>query len=156
MSTIPTVPYADSIYAAEYFAERMGTTAWDSASVADRNKALKHATRLIDSCEFVLEKTDETQDHEFPRDGDLYVPEEVLQACCEVALELLKGRLPEEMSISKAGVTSESIGDTSRSYDANGALAPLGMAAGLPSIRAAQLLRKWLVDETEIDLLRVN
>jgi len=30
------------------------------------------------------------------------------------------------------------------------------MAAGLPSVRAAQLLREWLLPDNEFDMVRVN
>lgn len=164
-STIPTIPYADVEYAEAYFAERMGSEAWDSLVDIDQSgstspnplkeKALKHATRLIDSLSFVLEKTDELQQNEFPRGGDEFVPEEVMMATCEVALELLKGNLPEEQ-VQGVGIASESVGDTSRSYRDGGKAAALGAACGLPSPRAAQLLAEWIKDPREMDMVRVN
>jgi len=149
-------PYADVTYADAYFAERMGSDVWTSTETADKEKSLKHGTRLIDRCDFVLEKTDEDQEREFPRNGDTEIPDEVKQANCEVALELLKGRLPEETMVKKTGIASESVGDTSRSYNEGGATQNIGIASGLPSMAAAQLLKDWLVNPEELDLIRVN
>lgn len=156
MSTIPTVPYADTIYAAAYFAERIGSDVWNTASEANKNVALKHATRLIDRLDFVLSKTDENQANEFPRGGDTDIPEEVMMACCEVAIELLSGRVPEKMLNEDTGVTSESTGDASKSFNEQGKNASLSMASGLPSVAAAQLLRDWLEDPEVLQIVRVN
>ncbi len=152
MPTIPTNEYADYTYADAYFAERVGADDWTSFTTAQKTKALKHATRLIDRLDLVLEKTDESQDNEFPRGGETSVPEEVLMACCEQALELLRGSLPED-EVKAAGVTSESVGDTSRSYG-SGAASMVGESSGLTSVAAAQLMRDWIEDPHEMTLVR--
>jgi len=152
MATIPTLEYADYIYAAAYFGERVGADDWATFSQDNRTKALKHATRLIDRLDLVLEKTDEAQNNEFPRGGDTLVPEEVRMATCEQALELLRGSLPENR-IASANVASESIGDASRSYT-DGAASVIGVSSGLTSTAAAQLLREWINDPNEITLVR--
>jgi hypothetical protein len=107
---------------------------------------------LIDRQDLVLEKTDEAQVNEFPRGGDTLVPEEVFMATCEQALELLRGSLPEN-KIAAANVASESIGDASRSYT-DGAASVIGVSSGLTSTAAAQLLREWINDPSEMTLVR--
>lgn len=157
-------PYADKTYGDAYFGERLGTDDWDGASDADKAKALKMATRMIDQLPLVGQKcdTETPQAREFPRDvdpgcadesGD--VPDEVSQACCEVAIALLQGNLPEELDAS-VGVTSESVGDASVSYGGQrGAAALVDEYFGLPSRTAAQMLAPWLADTDVIDLTRV-
>jgi len=154
MAYAAVTPYADLTYANAYFDDRiMEDTAWADATDASKNKALRHATRLVDQCNFVLEKTDEDQVREFPRNGETDIPEEVKQATCEVALELVRGSLPES-SMKKAGIASENVGDTSRSYREGGAQEIVGLSSGLPSTEAAILLRDWIEDPREIDLHR--
>jgi hypothetical protein len=155
MPTLPTVPYADTTYAAAYMAERLGTTAWDSASSGDKDKALKHGTRMIDTLAFAGEKNDVAQAREFPRCGDADIPEAVKDACCEVALALLAGKLLENTE-ERGNITSESIGDVSASYGEGGAGGVTANHAGLPSAEAYRLLAPWLIDERRIHLDRAG
>lgn len=156
MAYVPIIPYADTAYADAYFAERVDADSWAPLDIAVKERALKHATKLVDQCDFVLEKTDEDQAREFPRAGETEVPDEVLQATCEVAYELtVKNRLPENMT-KKAGITSESVGDTSRSWGAGGVSEILGESSGLPSTQAAILLRDWIEDPRELQLQRTS
>jgi len=156
MAYTPIVPYADVAYADAYFAERVGADGWAALDSAVKEKALKHATKLVDQCDFVLEKTDENQAREFPRNGETEVPDEVLQATCEVAFELeINSKIPTNMT-KKAGIASESVGDTSRSYGPGGAGEVLGISSGLPSTQAAILLRDWIRDPRELTLHRTS
>lgn len=134
--------YLDSASSATYFAERLGTEAWDNASATDRTKALAMATRFIDALPFVLTKTADDQEHAFPRDGMTTIPQEILDACCEVALAFLKGRTPDAVDESSR-VQSESIGDVSATYAGSRADALAG-PYGIPSTEALRLLSKWL------------
>ncbi len=150
-------PYADETYADAYLAQRLGTDAWDNATVGDKPKALAEATRLIDLVPLVGVKYDEDQAREFPRDVDEggEVPDEVLAACSEVALALLQGRTLDQLSTS-VGVSSESTGDASVSYTGErGGMALVDESYGLPSPTAASLIAPWIADRSEIDLTRV-
>lgn len=148
-----TTPYADSIFAADYFSERLGTAAWDDANVTDRDKALKQATRSIDRLAFHGTKTVDTQANEFPRNGETSVPVAVKEATCEQALALLEGRDYE--SLARSGIASESVGDASVSYLASGKGGTVQGHGGLTSVTAFDLLAQFLVDPQAVDLVRV-
>jgi hypothetical protein len=150
-----TVPYADSTYAASYMAERLGTAAWDSASAGDRTKSLIHATRMIDTLAFAGEKNDVAQAREFPRCGDADVPVAVQNACCELALALLAGKLLENTE-ERGNLRSESIGDVAVSYDEDGGAGLSADHAGIPSAEAFRLLAPWLIDERRVHLDRAG
>lgn len=158
---VATVPYCDEIEAQAYFNERLGASAWDDADSADQLKGLKMATRLIDTLCFIGRKYDPSQEREFPRDvtdevtalGD--IPQTVKDACAEITLALLKGLDPEDL-ISATGITSEAVGDASRSYADRGRQAILDENEGVPSVIAGRLLREWICDPRMVDLDRVG
>lgn len=157
MAYVAIVPYADETYGTAYHGERLGTDFWDNASSADRVRALKEATRLMDLVPLVGQKYEEDQVREFPRDvdDDGVVPTEIQDACCEVALALLQGRTFDQLS-SSIGIASESTGDASVSYTGDrGALALSDEFFGLPSPTAASLMAPWIEDTSNIDLTRV-
>ncbi len=94
-------PYMLLADADTYFDDFLTTSDWTSFSDANRTKALKEATRMIDNCYFLGEKYDYNQDNQFPRylqldiESELYdlngvVPDVVKQACCWQALHLLR------------------------------------------------------------------
>ena len=147
-----TTPYADQTYAGTYFGERLGTSAWDSASSGNKDKALKQATRVLDTLNYRGAKSDEAQVREFPRNGESTIPEAIKEACCEVALALLQGNLIETMT-ERSAIASESVGDASVSYatpkDA------VENQFGLPSPVAARLVAPWLVDPRLLRVYRV-
>src|ERR1043166_2427918 len=139
MSFQATVPYADLNYANTYFDERLQTTIWDKATDLARNKALKSATRFINQLNLIGTKTTQDQVNEFPRLGDDTVPDEVCQACCELALSFLSGNPLSELG-DQAGVTSTSVGDASTSFGPRGKQTVLDQNLGCPSPEAARLL----------------
>lgn len=161
MAYASITPYADETYGDAYFAERLNSAAWDSADSTNKEKALKHATRMIDLLPLVDVKCDDTQAREFPRSvddgcadesGD--VPAEVQDACCEIAIALLENKSLEQLS-SNSGIKSKRVGDASQSYaDGRGRMALADDNLGLPSPTAARMLAPWISDEA-IDLSRV-
>ena len=88
--------YLDKMEAQTYFSQRLRTSAWDSASNSDRDKALAEATRLIDRLNFAGDKANEDQDNQFPRGEDTEVPSAIKNACCEIAIRLLEAVDPEK------------------------------------------------------------
>ncbi len=152
---VATIPYADRAYADMYFSERLKAELWTGATDDNKDKALKMATRIIDTLNFVGFKNDFDQIREFPRNGEASIPTEAIDACCEVAMELLRGNTLEKM-MAAIGISSESIGDASRSYEAGGALQLLDANLGLPSQMAARYLSIWLKDEEVFDIVRTK
>lgn len=156
MAYVATVPYADRTYGDAYFTDRTNTAAWDAADDTLKDKALAEATRTMDTIAYVGDKQDADQLREFPRTTEEtgVTPDEVSQACCEVAIAILAGKTLESES-GAAGVASEQVGDASVSYEDGGAAQQQLQNAGLPSATAARLLSPWLVDPREIRLRRV-
>ena len=144
-------PYADETFGDDYMGDRLNTQEWDDADSATKAKALRHATHLLNHLNYVGARTDPDQESEFPRNGETEVPTEVKQACCEVALELLRDKFPES-SDDAAGKTSESVGDASVSFDKGRTL--YRENAHLPSSVAFHLIAKWLVNPRHVRLLR--
>lgn len=156
MVYIPIVSYADRAYGDAYFLQRIGADTWTAASDGDKDKALAEATRLIDLLPLVGVKWDVTQVREFPRsvDDEGVIDPAVNDACCEVAIALLQGRTPDQLS-SSVGVAAESTGDASVTYTGErGGMALVDESFGLPSPTAASLLAPWIEDPREIDLTR--
>lgn len=117
--TVATNTYVTLDEAETYMAGRLGTTAWDEATEADRAASLLMATRALDGLSFRGRKYDIDQTLEFPRaywaagsktgifseenerystfntitgywyDADAGVPQRVKDAECEEALALL-------------------------------------------------------------------
>ena len=160
-------PYPTLTYAKAYFLERLDTTVWDAATDDTKTKALKQATVLLDTVPFVGSKYDPDHVRQFPRaiswsldefvpeEDDGTVPVEILQATCEVALALLQGNTLEKFG-GGSGIASESIGDASTSYTANGKNALLAENYGLPSPMAARMIAPWVKDDNIVELQRVS
>ncbi len=160
--------------AEDYFDGRLHESAWTGAAVADRPKALRAATRIIDTLNFKGYKntvyllfdddpdaTDEeireqeaAQELEFPRGADTEVPEAIRIACYEIAHSLLDGKDP-EMELENLGVVSQGISSVRTSYARN--QVPIEhIINGVPNATAWRLLRPFLRDEDAIKLSRVS
>lgn len=145
--------YGSEELASEYFATRLRTTVWDSASSEDRVKALSEATRSIDRLAFKGAKTDPEQVLQFPRNCKETIPDAILQATYELALALLD-EIDPDIEVRRLGVTSESYGGVRTTYDRSSI--DQGTLAGIPSPTAWQLLTPYLADPGEITLSRVS
>lgn len=158
MSFVPIVPYADLTYANAYFAERLGSSAWTSAATSDQTAALATATRSIDTLNFAGFKHDQTytgevpnQPNQFPRGNDDQVPDDVIRACCELAISLLDDRDP-EIEMENLATGHNGMGDARIARDTR--LAQEHIAAGIVSLRAWNLLKPYLLDPGRIQVLR--
>lgn len=150
MAYVSVIPYADVTYADGYFGDRLGTIAWDSASSQDKLKALKQSTRAIDQLNFAGQKydqtftgTDPTQPRQFPRGDDTVVPDDILRACCELALSLIDDVDP-NLEIENLSLSSQGIGDARTNRDTS--YVQDHVRAGIPSIQAWTLLVPYLRD----------
>lgn len=144
-------PYLDEDDAQDYFDERLAISAWTAATTADQVKALKMATKAIDRLSFTGEKNDAEQEHQFPRGDDTEVPQDILDATCELALALLDGVDPnleiEVLSQTQGGIEGARVSrDTSYVQP--------HIRAGIPSIQAWTLLLPFLRDPNDGDLSR--
>ena len=150
-----------------YFQTILDSGAWDRATFDQQNKALAEATRIIDALPLKGTKAedyypdeplveDQGQVLRFPRIIDdveqTEVPNDVLEACCDIALELLKGvDLAQEYTImnrsSKAYANIKETRDTT--------LLEQHLLAGVPSLKAWRKLLKY-VRLNESVILRRN
>ena len=133
-----TIEYAD-----EYFKNRLHAESWGETSEADKEKALKQATRAIDRQLLRGRKTNPEQGLAFPRYPDTEVPEAVKEACCEEALAILERGNSQRRKLQQEGVQSFTLGNMSETY------AP-GGGRGLLSQEAKELLRPWLLGGVNI------
>ena len=128
-----TIEYAD-----EYFAGRLHAESWGETSDADKEKALRQATKEIDRQLLKGRKATDAQELAFPRYPDNEVPEAVKEACCEEALAILENGNSQRRKLQQEGVQSFSLGNMSETYAA-------GAGKGLLSQEAKELLQPWLL-----------
>ncbi len=135
--------YCTIEYANEYFENRLHAERWDETSNADKERALRQATKEIDRQLLKGRKATDTQELAFPRYPDTEVPEAVKEACCEIALALLERGNSQRHKLQQEGVQSFTLGNMSETY------AP-GAGRGLLSQEAKELLRPWLMGGVNI------
>ena len=147
MSQYLTVSEAET-----YFSGRYNSPAWDESSDTDKNKALITATRSIDRLNFYGEVAVEGQDLQFPRGTDTEIPQDILDACCEVAYSLLDGKEP-EIDYENLSMVSQGYGNVRSTYDRD--IKPDNELAGISSIVAWRLLLPYLRDPRQVSVNRV-
>ena len=145
--------YATESEAQTYFDNRLHTEPWDDATSTDRNKALGHATKIIDRLNFSGEQTDSTQELQFPRGGDTVVPQDIKDASAEIALALLDGVNP-DLEYENVFMTSQGYGGIRSSFDRS--VKPSHVLAGVPSFIAWTYLKPYLLDALDIELYRTS
>lgn len=96
--TVGVNSYISTVDATTYFGQRLYSDDWISANDADREKALTMARRFIDQQQFAGDRTAADQMLAWPRTGianvdSATVPQDVVDAQCEMALALIRGDL---------------------------------------------------------------
>lgn len=149
---MPTV-YATPADGDTYFATRLYHDVWDGASTDDKTRALTTAADMIDRLAFAGDITDPLQDRQFPRGGDLLIPDNIKLATIELANSLLDGvdneQEERELSTKSAGYSS-----VRTTYDRT--FPRESQAAGIPNVLAWKYIRPYLADPTGITLRRVS
>lgn len=143
--------YVDASGGDEYFASRVGSDAWDDSEPSDKEKALGHATKIIDRLNYA--GTPATADNAFPRTGYEDVPTEIKDACCEIALALLDGINP-ELELENLMQVQSGYANLKTTFDRS--QLPEHILAGVPSSTAWRLLKPWIVDSRSLKLTRVG
>ena len=134
-----------------YFATRLNSNAWDEASETDRTAARTQATNMIDALAYRGERTDASQDNQFPRDEDASVPTNIEYATYELSLWLLDDGDP-QFEEENLRVISQGYGNVRSTYDTN---PPADyVIAGIYSVQAWRFLVPYLRDPQEIRLKR--
>ena len=145
--------YLTPAEAQEYFDARIGADAWEEASETDQDKALKHASRVIDRLNYIGSKAVATQERQFPRGTDTLVPKAIKDATCEVALSLLDGVDP-NMEYENISMNSQGYGNVRSNYDRTHV--PPHIVSGIPSFIAWTYLQPYLRDPYSFDIHRTS
>lgn len=130
-----------------YLSGRFGTAAWTALSTAQKETALRQATRTLDVERYRGWPVTSTQALRFPRyrpemgeSPVMTLPRVLVEACCEEALWVAQhadtGGLSPRQQMQAEGVSSFSVGDLSETYG--------GTHGGGLSPRASAILRHWI------------
>lgn len=144
--------YCTIVEAQTYFDGRLGTDAWDSATDTEKTKALTMATRAIDRLNYIGIRNSSSQDNQFPRFDDTSYPQDIMDACAELALALLDGLDP-EFEYEMLRITKSEYDKIKSTYNKS---TPVHILAGIPSITAWRFLVPYLRDQRSIDVNRVS
>jgi len=145
---INTADYIDHTDADTYFGTRLYVDEWTAADDGDKESALHMATQAIDCLPLKGWKAVSTQVNAFPRyiplarggftgDGTT-VPQAVIDACCEEALEIIKNGASNRRTLQDQGVSSMKLLDLAESY------LDQGGAPVLTSRLAKQLMHPYI------------
>lgn len=134
-------PYVTPEEADTYIATILDTDAWDDATEDQQLKALKQASRLIDSLNYIDDKASPTQEHAFPRTGRTGVPQEIQLACIELALDILDD-VDGERDYDDQLIVSEGYASVRATY--NRERVSLHKILGVSSRTAFKYLLPWL------------
>ena len=145
--------YLTIIEAQTYFNTRLHTQPWDCAIDDEKTKALAMASKIIDRLNYEGEKTNEAQVNQFPRDADILVPQDIMDATTEIALSLLDGVDP-ELEFENLAMITQQYGTIKSTYDRS--INQEYKMAGVPSMTAWRMLKPYLRDSQGIDLNRVS
>jgi len=131
---------------------KLRRSSWDAATDEDKEIAITMATRAIDKLAYREEKYDSSQENQFPRGTDTTVPQDILDACAELAFAFIDGR-DQEAEFDNIVVLSKNFGPVSNTSKENGLKSHI--AAGIPSYAAWVLLLPYLRDIRYITIERV-
>lgn len=149
--------YGSLTEANTYFSDTEISGTWALYTENKRNKALQKATTQIDRLPFIGEKYNYTQTRCFPRtlythrgqmfldtntSGAVIVPETVNHAVYIQAKFLLDNESNSAIQALQAGITSQSIGSTSESYDLS--ILPLDLKTGICR-ESMELLKPYIL-----------
>jgi hypothetical protein len=165
MSIIATVGAADSDSyvtldeANTYFSAVFNNNLWTELVEDKKERALKTATRVIDTLSFPgskksvsLEGSDTYQALKFPRsntineDGEYIIPVYIKNATCEQAMHMIRfGEIMEQnIALQKSGVKSQKIPGQAQVFSGSGSIvapAVLSMLQGKVKIKSVDLCR---------------
>lgn len=150
-----------------YLEGRLDVASWEALSDDQKARCLIQATSIIDSQMLLdVQHEDNKGDLHFPTtecedDGTLYIPTEVMQATCELALTIanLAGQPAQSAAMQAAGVQAMTEGALSVTFAKSGSSD--GNAAWKACSEAKRLLRKetaenyykgWLVRRASRDI----
>ena len=132
---------------------RMNYDPWFEAEEETRYQALEEATRILLRLPWSGLPATATQRLWHPVAGDSAIPVQIKEACALIAVELLRGRDPEKEYLSVT-LSSERFTRVGATRDTN--LIPPHFAAAIPSLEAWRLIRPFLAELREVNMVRVD
>lgn len=145
--------YGSVLLADDYFTISLLGDTWSSANMLTKIKCLVGATNAINQLAYCGTKTDSEQKNQFPRNGDTVVHLDIEYATYEIALKLLDG-VDIDNEVNNLSAEARGYSGARTTYNRSFALDHL--RAGIPSIHAWGLLKKYLIDPSEVNLYRVS
>lgn len=167
-----TTSYISNQDADAYFSTRFSSNRWAGQLEATKTAVLLRAAIIIDRLNFAglkaaayavkinggtreeMRVAGNAQVNQFPRGSDTTVPQEILDACCEIAYALISGIDPDE-ELRALATASESIGPLGLKVTYDKTRAADWVLAGVPSPTAWQMLLPYLRDLHAISICRV-
>ena len=145
--------YATRAEATAYFLGRLNSDVYDDAEEADQTAALTMATTLMDMLNYRGDKADSSQSLQFPRGSDTAIPQDIKNACAEIALALLDGVDP-ELEFENLRMKSQAYGVVKSTFV--GTRSPEHTVAGIPSSIAWRFMKPYVRPVTTVDMHRVS
>lgn len=161
-----------------YFDERLHSDLWAASTTSDRNVSLIQASRIIDDLDFkglkntaylvwlpfkdqvltdanklAINVAGATQALEFPRGSDTVIPDDIKEACNEIAFALLDGRDPDADT---EGLSQVSQGFSSVRSTYTRAFISEHLVNGVPSATAWRSLKRYVKDQARVRVSRVS
>lgn len=144
--------YATLAQGNTYCSLKLHTEAWSTATDGDKTIALYQATQIIDSLNYSGNQYDPIAQGttQFPR-ADNVIPVAIVNACIEIALSLLDGVDP-DLELLNQQRTQTSYANVKSTHDRSQPLEHI--LAGVPSQAAWRMLRPYLRDSRDVNLVR--
>lgn len=126
----------------EFFGNRLHCWDWTNADNDTKRRALNEASELIDQFDYIDQRADPAQEHEFPRTGQTEVPVQIKRAAYLIAQDMIGGRDP-AADFENLALRTEVFSGLRAEYNRAGN--PQEHLANLiPNPQAWNLIRPWL------------
>lgn len=111
---------ADLATANAYLAAEPSADLWREADEDANSRALVSATRILNRQPWTGEKTDPDQALAFPRDGDEAIPQDIVDACCELANAIRNGYDAANLASTASNLKRQKAGSVEQEFFAPG------------------------------------
>lgn len=145
--------YVTNSEADTYFESRYNSDLWNTITEDIKTKLIATATRYLEALNWAGCKNDENQVLEFPRGADTTVPQDIKDACCEIAYALLDGR-DVETERELLGQSSSGAAGSRVANDPD--IVDVARLHNIPSAVAWNKIRPYLRDGSVVTLSRVD
>ena len=145
--------YASLMETDQYAIYHKYSASWAPVSGEAKLQLLDRATRAIDRLAYSGCKASSGQVNAFPRRGQNTVPQEIIEACMEIALAYADG-VDANQEFLALNLTTHAVGSIREERNVN--MSPRMLACGIPSYEAWVLLEPFLENRTSFALRRAT